>query len=154
MTLLSRPFSHERCHLHVWRVLLDRLRKKRDCLLLDSKAHDSWPVRVGLYPWFFISQLISYPDFWWTKSNPSITDKLERAPQITRSRAKDSRKIFEKHIYDSLNTHLSRNNLLYGLQLVFEKNHSTETALIWTYLVLCALIIVKPWLDKSRTSHS
>ena len=66
-----------------------------------------------------------------TKQIPaSITDKLERAPQITRDRAKDSHKIFERHIYDSLNTHLSRNNLLYGLQLVLEKKHSTETALI------------------------
>ena len=98
-----------------------RKKLKRDCLLLDSKAHDSWPVRLGLYPRFFISQLISYSDFWWTKSNPSITDKLERAPQITRDGAKDSHKIFERHIYD---------NLLYGLRLVFEKKHSTETALI------------------------
>ena len=39
-------------------------------------------------------------------------------------------KIFERHIYDSLYSHLSRNNLLYGLQSGFRKKHSTKSALI------------------------
>ena len=33
-------------------------------------------------------------------------------------------------MYDIFYTHLSRNNLLYGLQSGFRKKHSTETALI------------------------
>ena len=41
----------------------------------------------------------------------TLTDKLERVPQITSDRAKDSHKIFERHTYDSLYTPLSRNNL-------------------------------------------
>ena len=39
-------------------------------------------------------------------------------------------KIYERHIYDSLYTYLSVNNLLYGLQSGFRRSHSTESALI------------------------
>ena len=39
-------------------------------------------------------------------------------------------KIYERHIYDSLYTYLSVNNLLYGLQSGFRRSHSTERALI------------------------
>ena len=38
-------------------------------------------------------------------------------------------KIYERHIYDSLYTYLSVNNLLYGLQSGFRRNHSIESAL-------------------------
>ena len=39
-------------------------------------------------------------------------------------------KIYERHFCDSLCTYLSVNNLLYGLQSGFRRNHSTESALI------------------------
>jgi hypothetical protein len=39
-------------------------------------------------------------------------------------------KIYERHIYDSLYTYLSVNNLLYGLQSGFRRSHSIESALI------------------------
>ena len=39
-------------------------------------------------------------------------------------------KIFERHLHNSLSAFLKDNNLLYSLQSVFRKYHSTETALI------------------------
>ena len=39
-------------------------------------------------------------------------------------------KIYERHIYDSLYTYLTVNNLLYGFQSGFRSSHSTESALI------------------------
>jgi len=39
-------------------------------------------------------------------------------------------KIFERHLHNSLSTFLKDNNLLYSLQSVFRKHHSTEADLI------------------------
>jgi hypothetical protein len=39
-------------------------------------------------------------------------------------------KLYERHLYEALYSHLSNNNFLYGLQSGFRKRYSTETALI------------------------
>ena len=39
-------------------------------------------------------------------------------------------KVIEKHVHDSLYSHLTENNLIYSRQSGFRKNHSTDTAFI------------------------
>lgn len=40
-------------------------------------------------------------------------------------------KVFERHIFNAVNTYLTENSLLYRFQSGFRKNHSTDTALLF-----------------------
>ncbi|PFX16290.1 Carboxypeptidase N subunit 2 [Stylophora pistillata] len=40
-------------------------------------------------------------------------------------------KVFERHIFNAVNTYLTENSLLYRFQSEFRKNHSTDTALLF-----------------------